>query len=304
MKSRHANVILESEGMFRTMLENIRLSAVMFDMQGTIIFSNDFFLQLTSWQKEEVMGKNYFEVFIPLQERIGLQKRFDAIPSFEGTPTFYHFDKIQTHQGEERLIAWNTTLLRDSQGNPTYLTCIGDDVTEERKAEEKLRQSEERYRDLFENANDLIQSVGSDGKFIYTNRAWQDALGYDEAEIPNLTISEIIHQDHFQQCLIVMQKVLNVGNVTGIESVFVTKDGRKIQVEGNISCKAQDGKLISTRGIFRDITERKLAEEAVKESEERYRTLFEKTANPILVIDKYGKYIDGNQAAADFLECS
>jgi PAS domain S-box-containing protein len=136
------------------------------------------------------------------------------------------------------------------------------DITERKRAEEKLRESEERYRDLFENANDLIQSVKPDGHFLYVNRAWRMALGYSEEEIPNLILWDIIHRDNLAHCQSIFQRVISGEKVSSIETVFLAKDGRSIIVEGDASCQFESNKVVLTRGIFRDVTERKHAQQA------------------------------------------
>ncbi len=135
---------------------------------------------------------------------------------------------------------------------------------ERRRAKEALRDSEERYRDLFENASDLIQSVALDGHLVYVNRAWRETLGYDEEEIASLSLFDIIHPDSQAHCMEVFQRVTSGEEVDNVEAVFVSKDGKEIAVEGAANCKFVDGKPIYTRGIFRDITERKRAEEEIK----------------------------------------
>jgi PAS domain S-box-containing protein len=136
------------------------------------------------------------------------------------------------------------------------------DISERKRAEEKLRESEERYRDLFENANDLIQSVKPDGHFLYVNRAWRMALGYSEEEIPNLILWDIIHRDNLAHCQSIFQKVFSGEKVGNIDTVFLAKDGRSIIVEGDASCQFEGNKPAFTRGIFRDVTERKQAHQA------------------------------------------
>jgi PAS domain S-box-containing protein len=138
------------------------------------------------------------------------------------------------------------------------------DITERKKTEEKLRESEERYRDLFENASDLIQSCNAAGKFVYVNRAWRDALGYSEKEVSNLKFWDIIHPDYLAHCQQTLQKIMSGESVKNIETAFVAKDGRLIQVEGNVNPVSEEGMVVATRAIFHDITIRKEAEEKMR----------------------------------------
>jgi PAS domain S-box-containing protein len=137
------------------------------------------------------------------------------------------------------------------------------ELTERKQAEVALRQSEERYRDLFDNANDLIQSISPDGHLLYVNKAWQEVLGYSKKEIANLKVWDIIHPDSMDHCVETFQKVMSGDNVSDIEAVFVAKNGSPIAVEGNAHSRFIDGKPISTQGIFRDISARKKAEERI-----------------------------------------
>jgi len=153
-----------------------------------------------------------------------------------------------------------------------------------KRTEAALRESEERYRDLFENASDLIQSVAIDGTFTYVNRAWREALGYTEDEVPRLSIFDIIHPDSQAHCRELFQRVVAGEDITIAEIRFVTKHGLKIEVEGSVSCLFENGKFVRTRGIFRDVTERKRMERELEcyrnQLEEMVR---EKTANLVMV---------------------
>ncbi|HWR88911.1 MAG TPA: EAL domain-containing protein [Dissulfurispiraceae bacterium] len=137
------------------------------------------------------------------------------------------------------------------------------DVTEQKEADKALKESEERYRDLFENANDLIQSVTPDGRFLYVNKAWRDTLGYSPEELENLTIFNVLSPECQPHCAEVFQRVMAGEDVGIIETEFMTKDGKRITIEGSVNCKVVNGAVVSTRGIFRNITERKQAEEEI-----------------------------------------
>lgn len=142
-----------------------------------------------------------------------------------------------------------------------------------KQAEDALVESEERYRDLFENANDLIQSVNASGRFLYVNRAWRETLGYSEAEIVNMNVFDMIHPEFKQDCLQKFYRVLSGEKIGQVKAAFVTKDGQTIFLEGNINCKFVEGYPVATRGIFRNITQRLLAEEALRHQQEETERL-------------------------------
>jgi len=190
---------------------------------------------------------------------------------------------------QQRLSLENKRLVENLQRtNKLLLEVNGElrnEITERKQVEKALKESEERYRDLFENANDLIQSVTSDGRFLYVNKAWREMLGYSEDEVTNLTLWDIIHPDSMSHCREIFQKVISGEAVNNVETIFVAKDGRLITVEGNVNSRSDEGKVVATRGIFRDITERKQMEEALREGEEFRSSLLSNSPNPIFVIN-------------------
>jgi PAS domain S-box-containing protein len=134
------------------------------------------------------------------------------------------------------------------------------DVTTHRQMEQELQESGARYRDLFENTNDLIQSVDMEGRFLYVNRAWLRTLGYTGEEVSRLTLAQIIHPDYGKHCSAVFEKVRSGDAVGRIEAGFVAKNGSTVIVEGSISCQLQEGKPVALRCIFSDITGQRSAE--------------------------------------------
>ncbi len=137
-------------------------------------------------------------------------------------------------------------------------------INQYQQTEEALHETEARYWDLFENANDLIQSVTPEGKFIYVNRAWREALGYSDTEVDNLSILDIIECDSHAHCMEIFERVMLGEKIDKVETTFITKFGKKLIVEGSVNCKLVGGKPVSTRSIFRDITERKQAEAEIQ----------------------------------------
>ncbi|MBC7230754.1 MAG: PAS domain S-box protein [Actinobacteria bacterium] len=161
-------------------------------------------------------------------------------------------------------------------------------IIEHRRFEEALRASEERYRDLVENAVDLIQSVTPEGRYFYVNPAWREALGYDMEEVANLTLADVIHPEDLAHCLEILKKVMAGERIRGASARFLRKDGSILWVEGNINPFLEGGRVTHTVGIFRDVTSHHAVEEAVRASERWFRSLIENSYDAVTVLDADG----------------
>jgi PAS domain S-box-containing protein len=121
---------------------------------------------------------------------------------------------------------------------------------------------EEQYRDLFENANDLIQCVDPQGRLLLVNPAWRRTLGYSEAEVASLHILDIVKPNYRELCRGLFKRLMSGEKSVWTEVEFIAKNGESVVLEGSSDCQFVDGKPVSTRGIFRNVTERKRAQEA------------------------------------------
>ncbi|MCK9306827.1 MAG: PAS domain S-box protein [Methanoculleus sp.] len=167
-----------------------------------------------------------------------------------------------------------------------------------KRAEVSLAEQEQRYHDL-QNANDLIQSVAPDGHFLFVNKKWLDTLGYTAEELPNLTIFDVIHEESIDHCMETFRRVMAGENMGIIDAVFKTRDGRKVYVEGMANCKIVDGECRYTRGIFKDVTDRKQVEAELAESHDYLHQIYLSVQSGIVIIDaKTHEILDLNPAAA------
>ena len=172
---------------------------------------------------------------------------------------------------------------------------------EMRQARLTLAEQEQRFHDL-QNASDMIQSVDPQGRFLFTNKKWQDTLGYGQDDLPTLSLFDIIHEESREHCMTFFPRVIAGEDVGIIDVTFRAKDGRKVYAEGFASCKIAEGKPQYTRGIFKDVTDRRETEQALKESEEKFRTLVEHSLDGILILDPGGLILFANQAAGKLIE--
>jgi hypothetical protein len=202
----------------------------------------------------QAVGKTDFDFFSDEHARQAYADEQGVIRT--GRPMQAIEEKETWPDGHETWVSTTKMPLRDAQGRITGTFGVSRDITPRKRAEQALQESEERYRDLAENAAELIQSVSPEGQLLYVNRAWRETLGYSAEEVPHLHVRDVVHPErlpHFQE---VLDSVMQGKAINDVETVFVTKTGERIAVQGSVNCRLVDGKPVAMRGIFRDVTAR------------------------------------------------
>jgi PAS domain S-box-containing protein len=191
----------------------------------------------------------------------------------------------------------------DAEGQPHSVVGISVDVTERKLAESALRESEQRYRSLVDNATDLIYSHGLDGRFLSINQAGEEITGYTQAELLQLTLLDLVAPEYWD---LLRQRAAertvhgNLGRTT-CELELVTRDGRRVPVEVSSAPLIRDGCTIALQGIARDITERRAAEEALHASEARFRVICEASPIGVFLSDAEGSGVYANPTMLRYL---
>ncbi len=195
----------------------------------------------------------------------------------------------------------NVTLLRDADGRPSGFLGVGRNTTERREAEEALRESEERYRKLLEIAPVGI-AVQSEGKIVFTNMEGAKILGAGSPdEITGRDIKQIIHPDYLKDAEDRIKRMLSgEEGLYPAENVYVRLDGTAVPVDVLATPLTYRGKP-AVQVIVTDISRRKEAELALRESEQRYRELVENIADIVYVTNEQGKITFLNSAAEEFI---
>ena len=157
---------------------------------------------------------------------------------------------------------------------------------------DRLRQSQEKLQDILDNASDLIQSVSPDGHLTYVNAAWRNTMKYTDEDLKSLTVFDLIDPDQRGHCMDMFQKILGGEGYSNIETAFLTKDGSKVIVSGNVNCRFENGKPVSTRGVFRDVTGLRKAQE----TERLVARVFECGLEAIMIIEPRGRILKVNPA--------
>jgi diguanylate cyclase (GGDEF)-like protein/PAS domain S-box-containing protein len=167
-----------------------------------------------------------------------------------------------------------------------------------RKAtEEALRSSEESLRKLFENANDIIYAHDLEGNYTSLNKVGERITGYTLEEALEMNVASVVAPEYLERARqMIARKVADAQSQTFYQLEIITKDGQRVPLEISTQLVYEDGKPVGVQGIARDITKRKLAEEALRESEERYRELFENANDLVYTHDLKGNFTSLNLA--------
>lgn len=160
------------------------------------------------------------------------------------------------------------------------------EISERRKIEESLRQSERKYRILVDNTHDVIFSYGTDVRINFISESAK-RFGYTPDEIIGRSITEFIHPDDLQMIMVVVMKAIDENQTETVECRVKQKDGSYIWVDATGESVVVDGKVVQINGIFRDIEARKIAEETLRENEERFRITVTETGRLVYDYDVF-----------------
>lgn len=265
-----ANKEAEAE---KRMVDNIMDSMIdglcITDTKGTLIKVNKALAEMHGYKSsKEIIGKKFFD-FVAKKELPRIIKKFKENIKKNGFLRNFEVT-ILKKDGKQLPVMLNINSLFDEDGAFIGNISIVRDASEQKKAEKELQKSEQRYRDLIENANDLTQSVDVNGKFVYVNKKWKKVLGYSDGEVKKLRFTDILRKDQIQHCVGIFKKLCKGQSFEHVKTVFVSKKGKEVFVSGNLNAQFEDSKFVATRGIFRDITKQKGAEEELLKQKEKY----------------------------------
>jgi len=265
------------------------------DINGIIQFVNPAWAQMHGYTTSELLGK-HLSVFHTED-----QMKKDVIPFNEKVL------KNGSNQGEVGHVKKNgtifltlmtTTLLKDEDGSPSGFVGTAKDATESQKAKEALKESEERFRNLFEKANDGLVFVDFDGRIIDINERAAELAGLKKEDMVGMPFLELnlLAQQNMPQ-LSNGLGVFSSHSTEGVEVSIKRKNGELRQLEVNTSVIEQNGIPKGALAIVRDITERRRAERASCESEEKLKAILASSPDAITTFDLNGNVVDLNNAA-------
>ncbi|GEM_PF-1528827 len=287
----------ENEKKYRTLVENA--NDIIYLLEGNrFSFVNRRFEELLGYSADEVCSEDFdFMQTVAPESRELINNRTKALRQGEKIPLRYSF-KILTKEGETRDVEVNTVPL----GNNKVMGVLRD-ITELKQMEEELRESHEKYKFLVDNTKEIIIIVSKAGKVLFANKRALDISGYSEEEIIGKSFTRFIPKGLTKKILFALgQEIL--GNPQPEMTIQVkTKSGelRDIEIAEGSTLVHKKGKLVGILVSARDITERKKAEERIRQLKEFNENIVQNIAEGIALTDADGRFTFVNPTAASML---
>ena len=266
------DALRESEKRYRALVENASDLVYGMDATGNIIFVNPSGLRITGYEEKELIGKNYSTLVHP-------DMRDEAVKFFgrqfvKRIKNTYSEYPILTKEGQEVWLGQNTQLIIEDD-HVIGFQSVSRDITDRRRIEEALRESEERYRTILENIEDGYFEVDIAGNLTFFNDSVCRMVGYTRAELMGMNNRQYTDKENSKILYQAFNQVFKTGEPsTGVGYQIIRKDGKKLHIESSVSLlKNTSNQPIGFRGIMRNITDRKRIEKALRNSEKRYREL-------------------------------
>jgi PAS domain S-box-containing protein len=283
--------------------EYLDLAEVMFvalNSNGIVVFVNRKCRKVLGYDHGEIIGKDWFKIFLPKRFRKESYDVFRKLMKGKGESVEYFENPVLTKDGEELIISWHNTVTKNNKGQIDGILGSGQDITERNSTEKELN----KLSLVAEQASDGIAVANLDGVIEYINHAWAEMHGYgDPKELIGKSLSIFHTKEQLEQDVIPFnEKLIEKGAYQG-EVGHKRRDGTTFPTFMNNSImRDKEGKPTALLGMARDITERKKTEQALRESEERIRSILDSVRSGIVIIEVDTQTIvDANPAAIQMM---
>ena len=285
---------------FRVMYDNAPLCYQSLDINGCFIDVNPTWQDVLGYTREEVLGKNFSDFLHP-----DWNQHFDKnFTSFKELGFVHDVQfKIRHKNNQYLCVSFEGRVAFNSDGSFKQTHCVFKDITDRKLAEELLKESEERFRLFYENSPDMHASVSAvDATILSCNKTLLDNTGYSRSEVVGSPVFSLYHPDSLSDAKDTFNQFANTGNLQDKKLVFKRKDGSKLHTSLNVNAIRDDtGKILYSISSWRDISQWLKAEEAVRTSENKFRTVFENRGTATGLFDENGIIKDCNSV---FVEMS
>lgn len=266
-RKRAEQALIESEGRKDAILKSALDCVVTLDHNGKILEFNPAAVQTFGYALEDAVGKSMSELIIPPRLRAAHRMGFARYLATGCSSILGKRIEVTAMCADGTEIPVELSIITTGElPRPTFTAFIRD-LTGRQKAEDELRESEERYRDLVENAHDIIYEHDLNGNYTSANQAAERITGYSPQEAIELNFAKIIAPEYLEKAQRMFKRKLDGEKTTAYELEIIAKDGHHVAIEVNTSVVFHDGVPVGVQGIARDVTERTQLEAQLRQSQ-------------------------------------
>ncbi|NTW98548.1 MAG: PAS domain S-box protein, partial [Geobacteraceae bacterium] len=259
----------QSEEKYRELVEKAHTIILKMDVNGRITFFNEYAESFFGFSEQELLGRSVVGTIVPETESSGRDLE-DMIVQLTENPSRYisNINENIRKNGERVWVSWSNHELVDAEGASQGILSVGLDITDLKRMEEALRESEQRFRSFVENVNDVVFALTASGTFSYVSPQWKESFDYELSDVIGKSFVPFVHPDDVPTCHAFLTRVMTTGEKQrGVEYRVLHKNGTWLWYTANGSRIAnQDGSL-SFIGIGRDITEQKLIQKELMKTQ-------------------------------------
>ena len=283
--------------------------SVAIDKDGLTRMMNEAMLTELGYTKEEILYTDYLNTFVPERERTKVASVFKAIMGKDAPVVSQNY--IVAKDGHEVLVHWNGRPFYKENGELDFFFGTGIDITEWKKTEEALAASESRYRLYAENMRDVLWVLDNNLHFVYISPSVESSSGYSVQEAFHVPLEKVFTPTSYRRVIRIIEDIkgrlergehIDPQTSLTMELEQVCKDGSTRWTEVIASLLRDDsGNHVGYLGIVRDIKQRKQTEEALRQSEEKYRNILESIEEGYFEVDLDGIFIFFNDSLCRIL---
>ncbi len=302
---------LEVERLLDECLRVAEAGVTVIGRNGLVAMANRRCCEILGYRELDVIGRHWASIFVIRRDRQRASEGFEKLVSGGGPPQGYYESRVPTRGGQKRVVAWQgVKLLRDSSGRVLGVVSSVTDLTEQKEALKAAEDRDRLYRLVSENATAGVWTYDlATGCVTYMSPSIAQITGFTAKEVTDMGLDEILTADSHAFGMLELERHLardsdyaGQPHTWTVELEEYRKDGSTVWVEVRTSVmRDAAGKPTGIFGFTRDITERKQAEKALRESEKRYRTFFEDSMDAIFILGRNGRVLDVNRAALALL---
>jgi PAS domain S-box-containing protein len=295
------NALRESERKYRELVENASSIILKMDSGGNITFFNEFAEQFFGFQEEEILGKNVVGTIVPQTEESGRDLTALIGNICSDTERFQNNENENiTRDGRRVWIRWTNRAIFDENGAPDGVLCIGTDITERKQMEEQLRASEKRFRDLADLLPQPVFEADASGTVTYANRQAFREFGCSAEKLyEGLNVLDLLVPGDRARARRTIERIIEEGITSHDEYTAIRMDGTTFPIKEHSSPIIENEQVVGLRGIVFNLTERKLAEQALREESDFITAVLETVDALVLVLDTEGRIVRFNRTCEE-----